>query len=241
MVDAREMNKKRSSKEITREKLEYLFNVKKFTIKELAKYFNCSESTINRYKTKWKIYQKGIRNKYVVEEKFVKIKINCKDEFYWTVIDKETFDKIKNITVRWSGYKGWNEEDVYVECRNKKTNNKYLFKEVKTNTVKLHRLIMNFPSDSEHVIDHINNDTLDNRKSNLRIVNRSINALNYNQDRQEGIGVNKHHGKWRARININNKEIHLGCFENKKDAIAARKEAEKKYWENYKDYYDNIC
>jgi hypothetical protein len=43
-------------------------------------------------------------------------------------------------------------------------------------TIYLHRLIM-LPK-AELVIDHINGDGLDNRRANLRIVNRSQNAFN---------------------------------------------------------------
>jgi hypothetical protein len=36
--------------------------------------------------------------------------------------------------------------------------------------------------------------------------------------------------KWTARISYGGKRVHLGAFENKEEAIAARKEAELKYW-----------
>ena len=38
--------------------------------------------------------------------------------------------------------------------------------------------------------------------------------------------------KWQAKIDVNNKRIHLGLFDQKEDAIEARKKAEKKIREN---------
>lgn len=52
----------------------------------------------------------------------------------------------------------------------------------KPKTLYLHRLIMQ-PS-SDMVIDHINGDGLDNRRSNLRIVTKSENAFNRNFGRK---------------------------------------------------------
>ena len=43
--------------------------------------------------------------------------------------------------------------------------------------------------------------------------------------------------QWRAEIKINIKTIYLGFFNNKDDAIAARKSAEEKYFGEYS--YDN--
>ena len=39
--------------------------------------------------------------------------------------------------------------------------------------------------------------------------------------------------KWIARINIDGKEIYLGSYTNKEDAIKARREAEDKYFGEY--------
>ena len=49
-------------------------------------------------------------------------------------------------------------------------------------------------------------------------------------------GVNwvKQLNKWRARITVNHNEIHLGIFDNMQDAIRARKEAEIKYFGEYR-------
>ena len=52
-----------------------------------------------------------------------------------------------------------------------------------------------------------------------------------------GVGWHKSSNKWMAYIAINKKQIHLGLFSKKEDAIKARKEAEEKYFGEFS--YDN--
>ena len=78
-------------------------------------------------------------------------------------------------------------------------------------------------------IDHINQVKSDNRIENLRPANRAINNQNWpmRKNNTSGcMGVNLHCGKWRSRIMVNNKEIGLGSYETKAEAIAKRKMAE---------------
>lgn len=86
----------------------------------------------------------------------------------------------------------------------------------------LHRFLLDYYGKKD--IDHINNNPLDNRKKNLRIVSRNFNNIN----RKISVGVlwYKPYKKWRARIGINNKSKTLGYFKTKKEAQNARKEAE---------------
>lgn len=98
----------------------------------------------------------------------------------------------------------------------------------------LHRAIMNTPKGKD--IDHKNGNTLDNRKSNLRISTRSQNILNPNNKVQKSFsgyrGVSLSGGlknKWRARIFVKGKEILLGRFKTKSEAIRIRNEANKLY------------
>ena len=94
----------------------------------------------------------------------------------------------------------------------------------------LHNFIMWSPDGCE--IDHKNGNGLDNRKSNLRIVNRSENIINKAPRSKHGvvgitynpIGRKK---KWKASIKINKKTLFLGCFLTKEDAVSARVKAEK--------------
>ena len=63
------------------------------------------------------------------------------------------------------------------------------------------------------VIDHINKDTLDNQVSNLRVVSTQENAFNRNAK-----GYEKMRNKYRARIKINGKLIHLGLYNTETEA-----------------------
>lgn len=83
-------------------------------------------------------------------------------------------------------------------------------------------------------IDHINGDQLDNRIENLRVVSKQENARNTgkrvnNTSGIIGVSFDKTRNKWLAGITVNYKHVGLGRFENKEDAIRARKNAEIEY------------
>lgn len=106
--------------------------------------------------------------------------------------------------------------------------------------VLLHRIILN--CNDKRVVDHINGNTLDNRKSNLRIVTRTQNNMNKciqsnNTSGVTGVYFENKSGRWYSQITVNDKTYNLGCFDNFEDAVAARKAAEEKYFGEYS--YDN--
>lgn len=84
--------------------------------------------------------------------------------------------------------------------------------------------------------DHIDfNNTLDNRKSNLRPATKTEQSQNKGMYKNNtsgitGVGWNKDRQKWQAYIGINGKTIRLGLFVDKNDAIKARLKAELKYF-----------
>lgn len=86
--------------------------------------------------------------------------------------------------------------------------------------------------------DHIDyNNTLDNRKSNLRPATKSEQAQNkgmYNNNTSgiKGVVWDTLHQKWRTYIGVNHKTIYLGLFEDKNEAIKTRLKAELKYFSN---------
>lgn len=103
-----------------------------------------------------------------------------------------------------------------------------------------HRLIMNAPENK--IVDHINHNIYDNRKNNLRLVDKSQNGMNHkissaNTSGVSGVIYHETKEKWVATITVQYERINLGDFENKEDAIKVRKEAEEKYYGEYS--YDN--
>lgn len=80
----------------------------------------------------------------------------------------------------------------------------------------------------KYQLDHINGDRNDNRLCNLREVSNSENLQNSKTYRTNtsgfpGVSFDKKDKKWLAYIIVNYKQITLGRFINKDDAIEARK------------------
>jgi hypothetical protein len=73
------------------------------------------------------------------------------------------------------------------------------------------------------VVDHIDNNPLNNNVENLQLItNRENSSKDKKGYSSKYIGVNwyKRDKKWRAQIMINGKLNHLGCFKNEKIAHA---------------------
>lgn len=102
----------------------------------------------------------------------------------------------------------------------------------KTKAMKMHRQLMNV--ESNYFIDHINHNTLDNRKCNLRICLKNENERNRklqknNSSGYKGVWYDKRDNKWRVSIQINKKRYHIGGFDDLIDAAKAYDEAAKIY------------
>lgn len=136
------------------------------------------------------------------------------------IIDREDFELVKKYTWR---------------VRVAKNGSNYVASFTEDyKTILLHRLIMDI--DTNHVVDHINGDETDNRRSNLRITTVSNNAKNraIHKNNTSGFtGVYFYAGKWRARIHYNHKQISLGYFKTFEDAVNARLDAEEKYFKEF--------
>ncbi len=95
--------------------------------------------------------------------------------------------------------------------------------------IEMHRQIMNTPKGMH--TDHINHDTLNNQKSNLRICSPSENARNRGSQsvqkkkkcasQYKGVCRSTQINKWQSQIQCNKKHIHIGTFTNEEDAARA--------------------
>lgn len=151
---------------------------------------------------------------YFLRDYVVGITNNTGTDF---LIDYDDYEMVCQYT--------WNEDD-----------RGYLYTNIKNKKIRMHRLLL-APQQSYQIIDHINHDKLNNRRSNLRIVTNSQNQMNRDKPKQNTSGVkgvywHKNKKKWQANIQIDNKLLYLGIFNSKQDAIMARKEAESKYFNN---------
>jgi hypothetical protein len=110
-------------------------------------------------------------------------------------VDSEDLDKIKDI--KWFVNLDYYTRRPYVVNRGRGSH--------KTRkTISLHRLITDAPKGS--VVDHINHNTLDNRKSNLRITNVAGNARN--KENVKGYILDKKYNKYIPMIKVYGKRYY---------------------------------
>lgn len=141
------------------------------------------------------------------------------DAFYF---DLEDYDKIKNYC--------WTVNSGYLKSRTSMALGKKF--------VLFHKLVL----PNAEKVDHINHNTLDNRKANLRDVNHQKNMMNrvLPKNNKSGVlGVHWHNRDkvWEVEIGYKKKRYYLGRFKDFDEAVKARKEAEQKYFGEYS--YDN--
>ena len=102
-------------------------------------------------------------------------------------------------------------------------------------TYRSHRIIWYWMTGEEppEEIDHKDQDAKNNRWHNIRAATRKENSNNIGlriNNTSGTVGVSLHSsGKWRARIMIDYKEIHLGLFDTKSEAENAVIIARRKY------------
>jgi len=140
---------------------------------------------------------------------------------YFAIVDDEDFDRINQFN--------WFIGNGYAQRVVEKGNGK-------RDLFHMHRMVMNTPDGM--MTDHINHDTLDNRKSNLRVCTRQQNAFNIKKkkiaaSKYKGISQDRRDNSWNVRIGFNNKRIQVGWF---KDEMEAAKAYDQKAKELFGDF-----
>lgn len=137
----------------------------------------------------------------------------------FAIVDDEDFGWLS----QWKWRAHWDKNaKTYYACRNHTVDGKYIH-------LSMARLIMDTPNGL--LTDHINHNTLDNRKENLRNVTISQNSINRKPSNRNKIGfrgVSRNGDKYRARITLNKTCIDLGNYNNPEEASVAYENASQK-------------
>lgn len=179
---------------------------------------NVKNISIHLLKTKHTTTCGHCNNKWIILENVCECVVKQKSgKDMKFMIDKEDYNKVKEYS--------W-----YIE------NNGYVRGKVNNKKVSLHRFILDVPENM--VVDHINHNPLDNRRSELRICKITENMMNkviYSNNKSgiKGVYYYKWSNKWVATIKFNRQKVHLGYFKTKEEAIETRKKAEEKYYGEY--------
>jgi hypothetical protein len=161
----------------------------------------------------------------------------CKSQISKTHTKEVRFEVVDDIAI---GYTS-NNEQFFVDVDDVDklkghswwyTSSGYVAGYIDGHLVLMHRFLTN--CDDDHVVDHKNHITGDNRKENLRICTVSENQYNRRMQNNNTSGVigvswDKRYSKWRAYIAVDKERIELGSFNNIDDAINARRQAEMTY------------
>jgi len=166
------------------------------------------------------------KNEYIEYDTYTILKIvSVKHGTFEILLDDEDVEKVKQLH--------WN-----INKFNHAMKRNYFYV-VNRDGLLLHRYIMNAPKGL--VVDHINGDKLDNRKQNLQIctVKKNSRKSQFRLTNKSGhSGVFWYYynnvNKWVAQIIVDYKTIHLGYYDDIKDAIKAREKAEIKYFGDFK-------
>ena len=154
-------------------------------------------------------------NNYIIDEtnNIAKLELTRRDgTVLWTTIDLEDLQRVLDFPYTWSAKYDPDLEQYYVEA----TVHKKLIEQGYPKAMKLHKFVMDAKDDE--VVDHINHDTLDNTKENLRCIpwkNNSTNRKSRNSNNKSGyrnVSWSKNENKWLVQLQINKKNTVLGKF-----------------------------
>jgi len=129
---------------------------------------------------------------------------------YESIVDEDEFDRLDELPYTWTASRAKGRESVYAQGWDG------------YKSVMMHRWIMN--PHPKKVIDHINHNTLDNRRENLRELTHAENLQNHrgasknSKSGVRGVYWDRSRGMWMAQYKLNGKPVNLGRFKTIEEA-----------------------
>lgn len=171
-------------------------------------------------------------NNYIVDEEKGIAKIELRrngKENLWTTIDLEDLEKVLSFPYTWFAKYNHTNDEYYV------VSSEYRPELYRSRPVFLHQFLLGANGET---VDHENNDTLDNRKSNLRVVlnkNNLQNRKGRNSNNKSGyrnVSWNSKRNKWMVQLQVDGKNKVLGLFEKEELELAGKfaEEMRQKYY-----------
>jgi hypothetical protein len=122
----------------------------------------------------------------------------------------------------------------FYAVRNERVNGKRKHKNIYIHRVIAERMGLDLSCD----IDHIDRDSLNNLRNNLRFATKTATSQNRSKHKNNTSGIpgvywHKVAGKWQAQIKVNNKTKYLGLFGDINEAAEVYKEASLKYFKEF--------
>jgi hypothetical protein len=142
----------------------------------------------------------------------------------WAVVDDEDYEELSKH--KW--YAHWS-NGAYYARRVIRVNGKRKF-------IHMHRELLSITCNSDLEGDHIDGDTLNNKRNNLRAVTHKQNTENINPSTIKsstgvrGVSFNRNIGRYIAYVYHNYKMIHLGYFSTLEEATKAAEAGRAKYY-----------